>query len=108
MDFNTKTILTPDEELDQNNAGPAEDEEDDETSRCGVCCKPEDEDEDGNNSWIECDNCLIWYHVLCIPAGHEVSNGDDVRDENDMCLTGSAMFAHDKMCIPKCLVRVML
>ena len=25
-----------------------------------------------------------------------------------MCLTGSAMFAHDKMCIPKCFVRVML
>ena len=27
-----------------------------------------------------------------------------------MCLTGSAMFVHDKMCIilPKCLVRVLL
>ena len=49
-----------------------------------VCCKPEEEDEHGNNSWTECDNHLIWYHVLCIPAGHEVSNGDDVRDENDV------------------------
>ena len=38
------------------------------------------------NSWIECDNCLIWYHVLCIPAGHEVPNGDDDRDENDVPL----------------------
>ena len=64
----------------------------------------------GNNSWIQCDNWLIWYHVLCIPAGHEVPNGDDDRVMRTMCLTGSAMFAHDKMCItlPKCLVRVML
>ena len=72
------------EELDKNNTGPAEGEEEDETSRCGVCCKLEDEDEDGNNSWIECDNCFIWYHVLCIPAGHKVTNRDDDRDENDV------------------------
>ena len=72
------------EELDKNNAGPAEGDKDDETSRCGVCQKPEEEDEDGNNSWIECDNWLTWYHVLCIPAGHEIPNGNNDHDENDV------------------------
>ena len=38
------------EELDQNNAGPAEDEEEDKTSRCGVCRTTEEEDEDGNTT----------------------------------------------------------
>ena len=81
-------------------------EEDDETSGCGVCRKPEDEDEDGKTepSWIECDNCFIWYHMLCIQTGMTFVM-------RMMCLyTGSAMFAHDKMCIIllKCLVRVML
>ena len=76
------------EELDKINTGPAEGEEEDKTSRCGVCCKPEEDDEDGNNSWIECDNCLIWCHVLCIPAGHEVPNGDNNRDESDVPLYG--------------------
>ena len=85
VDFNTKTILTK-WGLIRISAGLAEGEEDDESSRCGVCGKPEEEDEDGYNSWIECDNCLIWYHVLSIPAGHEVPNRDDDRDENDVPL----------------------
>ena len=85
MDFNTKTILTK-RRLIRISAGLAEGEEEDETSRCGVCRKHEEEDEDGNNSWIDCNNCLIWYHVLCIPAGLEVPNGDDDRDENDVPL----------------------
>ena len=87
MDFNTKTILTK-RSLIRIIAGLAEGEEDGETSRCGVCRKPKRKmrmiTTVGKSATTASSGTMCY--VLCIPAGHEVPNGNDNSDENDVPL----------------------
>ena len=62
---------------------------DEEVERCAICALTDEDEVDGDRGWIECDICGCWYHLHCLPEGHETP---DLEDE-DITFSGLAISA---------------